>query len=238
MGFTILCGLPVPASQILQESGSLLAAFVLPLVTSLLYMACMGAVAVAASETDDGVPSAGECLSRAFSRIPAFLLLVILLFVLAIGVSVPLTLGIAIGAKTGSPAPVMVFFSLIFVAFLAWLYVSLCLTVPALVLEDLGAMASLRRSMELTRGFRLKILVIFLIVAAGALPSLGLFSYWEISESISLNGFFKPTPRYLFINSALLVVMNTVTFAFLAVIYRTCSGILESSRVEDYSEVF
>jgi hypothetical protein len=251
VGFTALTAVPM-ALNYLSVAQSGLLSFLTQMAFILVYMACLGGAAAAASHDGDSY-STGDCLRLGFGRLPTYFLLVLLLILCAIGVVIVFGLvtaaasmaagGVGVrgmSASTGAGLAIVVV-SLAFSAFCLFLYVSLCLTVPACVMEDLGVMASLRRSMELTRGSRFKIFLTFLLLGLITVPVMIWAGYSELNAvtMAAEGGFeFSPSGRYQAISIIVYLIGNTFTFAIISVIYAFCTAREEGTRLEDYSQVF
>jgi hypothetical protein len=91
----------------------------------------------------------------------------------AVIVMIPLSLAIAAAGRTGAPGPAaaivtgiigIVTVVLVFVGFIA-VYVRYALAIQACVVEDLGPRASLRRSIQLSKGSRRRVVAIYLVFA-------------------------------------------------------------------------
>ena len=90
-------------------------------------------------------------------------------------------IGYAVGGGTSSPAFVLIAFGGLFLAFLAaivlYVFVALryAVSVPVVMLEDLGVLATIRRSVFLTSGRRGHIFLVLLV--AGIIASVGVYVF-------------------------------------------------------------
>jgi uncharacterized membrane protein len=91
----------------------------------------------------------------------------------AVIVMIPLSMAIAAAGRTGAPGPAtaiaagiigFVTIVLVFVGFIA-VYVRYALAIQACVVEDLGPRASLRRSIQLSKGSRWRVVAVYLVFA-------------------------------------------------------------------------
>jgi hypothetical protein len=196
----------------------------------------MGAVAVAAVDPDGIELQPLECLTRSFARVPAYLFLGFVIFLSMVGLSVPFGIGMAMfGATGGDVRTMIIVMGIVICVVVLWLYLCFCLTVPAMVIEELNSMQALRRSRDLTRGNRLKILAVFIVL--GILPGLamGWAAWGEISGGGALGA---PSTQYAIFTGLLVLAVNVVNFALLGVIYGHCTSFSDSARVDDFSQVF
>jgi uncharacterized membrane protein YidH (DUF202 family) len=215
-----------------------LAQFAVNMLLMIAYMGTMGAVAAAAADPGGIELDHAECLRLSFARVPGFLALMVIIFLLAIGISIPLGLVMAFSGITGSSSSLgtIVVGVIAFALFMFWIYVAFCLTLPAMVVEEMGPMAALRRSRELTHGNRLKILWVFILAAA--LPAISLsWAYYDLARSPD-GDILHPSLQFLAFVGLMYAVLNILVFSLVAVIYTNCASISASTRVNDFSEVF
>lgn len=118
----------------------------------------MGAISYAAFQAADDIPcSIGEALSASFAKILSLIMIGLLVFFLICGGTM-LIVATGIGKSFG--VGVLIGMGIVFFCMAA-------VCIPACVLEDLGPLASLNRSAELTKGNRLYILLLLIIVLVG-----------------------------------------------------------------------
>jgi membrane-anchored glycerophosphoryl diester phosphodiesterase (GDPDase) len=241
-GFALLSVAPAVIASALGGSAGIGGTLLVNIVSIIVYIGCMGASAAAAADPGGQEMPPVECLRLSFSRTPAFLLITAFLFLAFIALMIPLGVGMgvvaAVGSRTGSSAgAAIVVLTLLLTAAIAWVYVLFCLTVPACVLEELGPSAALRRSMELTRGSRLRIFAVFLLLGLAVAIIMGVAIFSEVNEITDLANM-QLSAGATFLNSVLMSVLNMSYFAITSSIYITLSSISESARVNDFSEVF
>jgi hypothetical protein len=209
--------------------------FLLNFVLFFLYMAGMAAVAVAAADPGGVEHSPAECLRVAFSRIPGYLALACIVFLVTIAVTIPFGIGFALMGVTGrtNSGAFIILIIALSVAVL-WICLIFCLTVQAMVVEELGPLAALRRSKDLTCGNRLKIFAALFLIWLLPAIILAWFSY----DAASSGEILAPSIQFVAFTSILYSIINIMCFSLLAIVYTNCASISESSRVNDYSQVF
>jgi hypothetical protein len=89
---------------------------------------------------------------------------------------------------------------------------SIAAAIPAQIAEGTGVMDSLKRSVELTRGYRWKILAIFLITGAGFVPVLlAMMALWGVP--------FSAHTQFLAENYLARLLLDTITALVMAALY-------------------
>jgi hypothetical protein len=104
--------------------------------------------------------SFGEAVAKSFSKLPSLLLTSFLLFLIISGVFISLSM-IVVAAVMTNNIVVIVILSVGCLALVAYIGAIVGMAVPSCVVERLGAIDSLRRSADLTKGCRFSILVIY-----------------------------------------------------------------------------
>jgi Membrane domain of glycerophosphoryl diester phosphodiesterase len=107
-------------------------------------------------------PTAGEAVRLGLRRTPATIGSYILSVLASIVIAIPAIVFIGIGAAADSTLLIVIGAIALFVAFF-WLFIRLSCAVPAIIVERLGAAASLKRSFALVKGFFWKVLGTLLV---------------------------------------------------------------------------
>lgn len=102
-------------------------------------------------------PTSGEAVRLGLRRTPATVGSYVLAFLVSFVVAIPAGLLLVVGIVIESVAVIVVAFALMFVVFF-WIFIRLSCAVPAIIVERLGAAASLKRSFELVKGYFWKVL--------------------------------------------------------------------------------
>jgi hypothetical protein len=215
---------------------------------ALVGMACLGAATVAAApgQGEDG-PPAGECLAAGFRKLPSYLLTIAVLVLCAFALSLILFIVIRVTAPAlpqsaamsmKDAGPAVVILSIAFGVAYLFVWISLCLTVPACCAEDLGAVDSLRRSWALTRGNRFKIFLVMIL--SGIVFGLAMFVV-SLIVTLAVSGpvDFQRSPGaaafLVFVQYMLLMILS---FVMTPAVYWACRAREDGARLNDYSEVF
>jgi hypothetical protein len=244
LGFTLISAIPMILSQAAVSNGRPGLVFMFNLTFSIAYMVCMGAVAAATPDSDGNELDALQCLGMSFRRTPTYLLLMLIIFLCAIGLAIPLAILVPLASAAGSAASgvIGIVFLLGFAIALFFIYVSCSLTVPSMVLEELGAMQAVRRSLALTKGNRLKIFAVFLMIGVIATVFMTALAMSEMNSARNMTGsFLNPadlSAGYLAAVCANYFVFTAFLNSYLGIAYRTCTSIADSTRVNDFSEAF
>lgn len=165
-------GQPPDPAAFLTAFGLFGAAAVLMVVYIVLYMVALGATTFAVSEVNVGRRvTIAEMYGKMRGRVGALVRLALLIGVRMIGLMIAagVFMGLAIGLSALiSPIVAVVAGGLSLIMFIGlvvlWVYLVLrwAVCVPALVIERLGARASLKRSIELTKGRRGRVFLLLL----------------------------------------------------------------------------
>lgn len=241
MGFPAVCLLPFLALQLIDLDNVALVSllfFTFPAV----YAACMGAVTLAATDPGGTELSAGRCLGRSFTRFGAYVGLAFVLlfigFLAAIPVSIVMSMAVGVtGGRFPNDAGTFAMglgFALLIAGFIMWVAMCFVLSVPALVAEGLGPMASIRRSSELTRGNRLRLSVMFLMVMALPLA----VSLLTGTAPGVLSGTLRPGTGVTIRFALMFMYANALGFSLLATVYAYSTSLANRARVEEFSDVF
>ncbi len=166
------------SSQVADLIGGGISGLLLPAaLQGLAVVVLSGVLILAVSEAVLGRrPGAGQVWAKARSRIPALIGLSLLTGVLTLlGVAVLLGPGLALLAVSGAAAAVALVIGVpAAVALAVLVYVRLAFAAPALLLEDLGVLAAMRRSWRLVRGSWWRVLGVLLITTIIASVANGL----------------------------------------------------------------
>lgn len=195
-----------------------------------LTMIGQGAVAhgVFQSLRDEPV-AAGASLWRGLSRLLSMILILIMLGFVVMGFSYVVIFGLYLVREWGTVANLI--YVLLCLALALALLCRVAVTIQACVVEKAGALKSLNRSTELSRGNRLKILLLLLIVfVLGAVLGLigsGLTSVLTRNPGI-----------ILFTTLLLRTLVSGFTWAMLAVLYFELRRVNEGLSVNKLAEVF
>ncbi len=157
------------AADVANGIGGALSGFLVPtLVQAVAVTVLSGILILAVSEAVLGRrPGAAQVWARARARVPALLGLTLLTALITlVGVGLLLAPGLALLAASGTAAAVaLVLGALAGVVLTVFLWVRLAFAAPALLLEDLGVRAALRRSWRLVRGSWWRVLGVLLVTA-------------------------------------------------------------------------
>lgn len=123
-----------------------------------------GAVVKGVSDLYMGNPlDVGDCLGVALKKVLSFfiagIILYVLIFLVMIGAAIAATILAMMLGGLGNLLGVILMFYLMFK-----LFISYYLVIPAMVIEDLGAVDAIRRSSNLSRGYGWRIFVILFLV--------------------------------------------------------------------------
>lgn len=168
----------IGAQQVADLVGGGIAGFVVPAaLQGLAVVVLSGVLIVAVSEAVLGRrPSAGQVWARARPRVPALLGLSLLTGLLSvIGFAVLIGPGVALLAVSGRAAAVALVIGVPAAIVLgALLFVRLAFAAPALLLEDLGVVAAMRRSWRLVQGSWWRVLGVLVLTSVIAAVANGL----------------------------------------------------------------
>lgn len=235
--FPLATSLLVALSQLIVID-SILVKFFANIFIIILFFGGMGAVAAAAADPDGIELSPAECLRVSFARTPGFLALMVFIFLVSMAAMIPLGIGTTffrlMGHSSGGGIAFFVVISIAVVVFLSWLCVTFSLTIQAMVVEEIGPMAALSRSRELTYGNRLKIFIAYIL--ASLLPGVALG--WATYDTVQSGQILNPGIQFIALNSVVSCILNILIFSLFAIIYTNCASISASKRVNDFSEVF
>lgn len=163
----------------------------------------------------------GEILDEIKPRLPGLLLLTLIYLVVgaAIGfvsVLVILALGMAAG-PAGAVLGAVIALALIVV--LVWLWILFALAWPALVLEQSGPGAALRRSMELVRGSWWRIFAVLLLsnIIAGVIAMIIQLPFALLGGFAAFTGELQQLTMSVAISTSIgAIIANTITLPFVA----------------------
>jgi hypothetical protein len=239
---------PIAISEFFFRGEGGLGSFLANAVFVIVYMGSMGAMAFAASDPPEGELSTGECLKMSFVKLPTFCLIALIAFLAAMAAAVPLGVAMAVvgitsslasGVSGGGVAGPVIALGIGFFGVFSWIYVTLSLTVQACVMEDLGAMASFRRSAALTKGHRLKLFGLYFLLYALALVPVVSFAVGEFRDiATTMAAEARLSMGYIVTTNLIVLALNAVLFPLMALAYKASTAIEDSASLDDYSEVF
>ncbi|MDR1577276.1 MAG: hypothetical protein LBT86_03450 [Deltaproteobacteria bacterium] len=128
-----------------------------------------------------------DSLVKGLSRLPSVILTILLSFLLMMGALIPVGIFLAVVIPMTKSALVIILGGLALGALLLWVVTIVSLAVPACVVENLGGLDSLRRSRELTKDNRLKIMLVYLL-AFVLMAGLAVGGVFVVGSMFAVNG--------------------------------------------------
>jgi hypothetical protein len=137
----------------------------LRLVGGLVSMCMQGAVALVIYKSyHEEEPVIPECLNQSLSRIGTMLLLVLIMILIMIGAAIPIGIVYAIASKIFEGLLGAIIIILVSIGIFLYVFATFGMAIPSCVVQGLGAMDSLRNSLALTKGNKLRIMGVYFIV--------------------------------------------------------------------------
>jgi hypothetical protein len=107
-----------------------------------------------------------ECLSKGVCRLPTLLLACLLIFLIVVALSIPVSIIFVVTRSLSLNSLFMAIVVVGLAGFAFWLFAMLSLTIQIIVVEELGAIEAMRRSKELTKGHRGSIMFLYFLIFA------------------------------------------------------------------------
>lgn len=219
------------------EGGRLLLSMLIAFIALLTLFVIQSAVSYGALQDLRGQrPAVGRCISRGLAALPrvfgATLLVFLLMFVLAfLGVLALSLLGAAISVATGAEilqlVPAIAVLGMIALAL--YCFVGWWVLVPVLVFENAKVFGAFRRSRQLTKGHRWRILAIILLVFLGnALCSLVVGAIGQLGAVATA----------ALLNVAVALAFSALSSVLVAVGYAALRGEKEGFGADDLARIF
>ncbi|MDR2443650.1 MAG: hypothetical protein LBE31_09040 [Deltaproteobacteria bacterium] len=231
----LITGNAAPQSDISSISSGLAGVFGgFAIISALLNMCLQGSIAVCVFKVLRNEESNfSECLQKGLSRLGSlFCISLILIALLTLYFVVgSLVIGIAIAAKSTFLIAIL---GVALVLFGLTLFLSVVVSIPACMIERAGAFESIKRSMQLTKGNRVTIFFILIIVF------IILFIVSFVTALLSI--FFASGGIISTILEIVTILINTIptalSFVCFSVIYYELRSVKESFSIEDEADVF
>ncbi|MDR3039079.1 MAG: hypothetical protein LBV21_07345, partial [Candidatus Adiutrix sp.] len=221
------------------------------LVNIFLGLPVQGAVAIGVFKTMSGQPvSFGEALWPALNKIGTLIVATLLAFLgtMALSLILGLVLGLILGLAGVMLTPGAALFAGVMLGMILGLVSGLTLasalmaTAHACVVEDLGLIASLKRSVELTRGHRFKIIAVStltgLILGLGTWVVVFVVIYALIAVAGLASGSSGLNLAILLLSSLLAPLILAVIDILVAIIYYDLRVLKEGLTIDALASVF
>jgi len=228
-GLAAIAALPAAVINSITFSSGF--AFISFLLNTLFGLMIQGAIAYGVFITlagDD--PTLGEALSRGFRRVLHLFLIALIFWILLVFFT--FASAMLVMALRG----VSIFFILLMLVFGAVMVCSWVVTIQACVVEQLGPIASINRSAELTKGYRWPLFGLLVLLFIGAIVFVVIFSM--IIASIFPGNFLLLSKAKV----AVFFIVSTFSSAFFgtmcSVVYYDLRAVKEGLTIDSLADIF